>query len=571
MRAQPLRGPRPRRVGAGAERPDPRAGRAWSPTRSTPTTGSSSTCPTPRSRRAPIWCCSSPTRSRTSSSPSWARRALFGARFRENAGRALLIPRARPGKRTPLWQQRLKSQSLLEVAKKYGEFPIILETYRECLRDVLDVPGLVELLTRLHRREITLVEVETADRLAVRLLAAVRLRRHLHVRGRHAQRRAPGGGAVAGPRPAARAARPGGAARPDRPRRAGARRGRPAVPVGADPRRQPRRPARRAAPRRATCRWTRCRARVLRGARSRGDAGRPARRAARRPGADQRRGAVDRRRRRRPVPRRARGRAAPAACRRRSWRTCPTRSPACCAATRATHGPFTTAEVRARYGIDASAALRELERAGDLVRGELRPGGLRARMVRPRGPAPPAPRLAGGPAQGDRARRGPRAGPLPARLAGGRPPSRRRAPGSTGCARRSSRCRGWRCPPRCGSATCCPAASAPTRRPGWTSCAPPARWCGSAPARWAATRAGWPCTSARTWPCSVRRPIEGRSRHGEAHAGDPGPAGRRAPASSPTCSSMSTSAPRRSRRRCGTWPGRARSPMTPTRRCALRG
>ncbi|MGA9859414.1 MAG: helicase-related protein, partial [Solirubrobacteraceae bacterium] len=87
--------------------------------------------------------------------------ALFGARFRENAGRALLIPRARPGKRTPLWQQRLKSQSLLEVAKKYGEFPIILETYRECLRDVLDVPGLVALLTALHRREITLVEVET--------------------------------------------------------------------------------------------------------------------------------------------------------------------------------------------------------------------------------------------------------------------------------------------------------------------------------------------------------------------------------------------------------------------------
>ncbi|MBV8954081.1 MAG: DEAD/DEAH box helicase, partial [Solirubrobacterales bacterium] len=87
--------------------------------------------------------------------------ALFGARFRENAARALLIPRARPGKRTPLWQQRLKAQSLLEVAKKYGEFPIVLETYRECLRDVLDVPGLVELLTALHRREISLIEVET--------------------------------------------------------------------------------------------------------------------------------------------------------------------------------------------------------------------------------------------------------------------------------------------------------------------------------------------------------------------------------------------------------------------------
>ncbi len=87
--------------------------------------------------------------------------ALFGARFRENAGRALLIPRARPGKRTPLWQQRLKSQTLLEVAKKYGEFPIILETYRECLRDVLDLPGLTDLLRALHRRELSLVEVET--------------------------------------------------------------------------------------------------------------------------------------------------------------------------------------------------------------------------------------------------------------------------------------------------------------------------------------------------------------------------------------------------------------------------
>ncbi len=88
--------------------------------------------------------------------------ALFGARFRENAARSLLIPRARPGKRTPLWQQRLKSQTLLEVARKYGEFPVILETYRECLRDVLDLTGLVELLTKLHRRELSLVEVETA-------------------------------------------------------------------------------------------------------------------------------------------------------------------------------------------------------------------------------------------------------------------------------------------------------------------------------------------------------------------------------------------------------------------------
>ena len=87
--------------------------------------------------------------------------ALFGARFRENAGRALLIPRAYPGRRTPLWQQRLKSQNLLEVAKRYADFPILLETYRECLRDVLDLPGLEALLRGLHTREISLVEVET--------------------------------------------------------------------------------------------------------------------------------------------------------------------------------------------------------------------------------------------------------------------------------------------------------------------------------------------------------------------------------------------------------------------------
>jgi ATP-dependent helicase Lhr and Lhr-like helicase len=87
--------------------------------------------------------------------------ALYGARFREAAARALLIPRAYPGKRTPLWQQRLKAQTLLEVTRRYSDFPIVLEAYRECLRDVLDLPGLRELLTKLQRRELSLVEVET--------------------------------------------------------------------------------------------------------------------------------------------------------------------------------------------------------------------------------------------------------------------------------------------------------------------------------------------------------------------------------------------------------------------------
>ncbi len=89
--------------------------------------------------------------------------ALFGARFRENASRALLIPRRRPGQRTPLWQQRLKAQNLLQVARKYGSFPIVLETYRECLQDVFDLPALKNILRGLQTRELDLVEVETAS------------------------------------------------------------------------------------------------------------------------------------------------------------------------------------------------------------------------------------------------------------------------------------------------------------------------------------------------------------------------------------------------------------------------
>ncbi len=87
--------------------------------------------------------------------------ALFGARFREAAARALLIPRAWPGRRAPLWQQRLKAQNLLEVAREHEDFPIVLEAYRECLRDVLDLPGLETLLRALNAREISLVEVQT--------------------------------------------------------------------------------------------------------------------------------------------------------------------------------------------------------------------------------------------------------------------------------------------------------------------------------------------------------------------------------------------------------------------------
>ncbi|MER7455094.1 ATP-dependent helicase [Nocardia beijingensis] len=88
--------------------------------------------------------------------------ALFASRFRECAARALLLPRRDPGKRAPLWQQRQRSAQLLDVARKFPEFPILLETVRECLRDVYDLPSLRELLGQVGRRRIRLVEVETA-------------------------------------------------------------------------------------------------------------------------------------------------------------------------------------------------------------------------------------------------------------------------------------------------------------------------------------------------------------------------------------------------------------------------
>ncbi|MFD0365734.1 ATP-dependent helicase [Nocardia sp. GCM10030253] len=88
--------------------------------------------------------------------------ALFASRFRECAARALLLPRRDPGKRAPLWQQRQRSAQLLDVARKFPDFPILLETVRECLRDVYDLPALRDLLGRVARRQLRLVEVETA-------------------------------------------------------------------------------------------------------------------------------------------------------------------------------------------------------------------------------------------------------------------------------------------------------------------------------------------------------------------------------------------------------------------------
>ncbi len=87
--------------------------------------------------------------------------ALFAARFRECAARSLLLPRRDPRRRTPLWQQRQRSAQLLSVANRYGSFPVVLETMRECLQDVYDLAALVALLREVESRKVGVVEVET--------------------------------------------------------------------------------------------------------------------------------------------------------------------------------------------------------------------------------------------------------------------------------------------------------------------------------------------------------------------------------------------------------------------------
>ncbi|WP_234661514.1 ATP-dependent helicase [Agromyces marinus] len=98
--------------------------------------------------------------------------ALFASRFRECAARALLLPRQNPGRRSPLWQQRQKASQLLEVARDYPEFPIVLEAVRECLQDVYDLPALRSLAERIRGRKVRFVDVatETASPFAASLL-----------------------------------------------------------------------------------------------------------------------------------------------------------------------------------------------------------------------------------------------------------------------------------------------------------------------------------------------------------------------------------------------------------------
>ncbi|GEJ58112.1 Lhr family helicase [Anaeromyxobacter diazotrophicus] len=87
--------------------------------------------------------------------------ALFAAKFREASARALLLPRRRPGQRAPLWQQRKRAADLLAVAARFPSFPMLLEAYRECLREVFDLPALTELLRQVRSREVRVVTADT--------------------------------------------------------------------------------------------------------------------------------------------------------------------------------------------------------------------------------------------------------------------------------------------------------------------------------------------------------------------------------------------------------------------------
>ena len=88
--------------------------------------------------------------------------ALFAARFRECAARALLTPSSRPGRRTPLWLQRLRAGQLLEASRRFRNFPVAVEAARECLQDVYDLPALAGLMERIEARSVRIVEAETA-------------------------------------------------------------------------------------------------------------------------------------------------------------------------------------------------------------------------------------------------------------------------------------------------------------------------------------------------------------------------------------------------------------------------
>ena len=515
---------------------------------------------------------STPTTSRSWWSSTLPQTALFSSRFRECAGRALLLPRRRPDQRTPLWQQRQRAADLLAVAAKYPTFPILLEASRECLQDVFDVPALREVLGQIALAAVRIVSVETTKPSPDGAEPAVQLDRRLHVRGRRPARRAAGGRAGTRPRPAARSARRRGAARAARPRGARRRRARPAAPL-----------RRAASPLTPTSCTTCCAGSAISRspsstcvARSRPsppygavDARRAARRAAgHRAGrrGEARYAAADDAARYRD----ALGCALPLGLPQAFTDPVPRPLEELVGRYARTHGPFVERDVAARFGM-LRVAVRwarsaALEAEGRLVRGEFRPDGVAAGVVRRRRAAPAAAAVAGGVAPRGRAGRAGGARRVPARVA--------RASGTTrrgvGAARRGDRRAGRRADRgvdararRAGGA-----ASPTIARHCSTSCARPARWCGSAPARSARTTAASGCASPTSSPCSLRagssakRPT-GRSTTPSAPCSPEGGRASGASCARAWSGRRTTSCSRRS----GTWCGPARSRTTRWPRC----
>ncbi len=482
--------------------------------------------------------------------------ALFGARFRENASRSLLIPRAWPGKRTPLWQQRLKSQSLLEVARDFPRFPVILETYREVMRDVLDLPALKELLRDLHSRKITMVEVETptASPFASSLLfdyvatymyegdtpnaerraAALALDRDLlaELLGQEELRE------LIDPEALEEVARAAPASD----------RGRP----GQGPRRPADHPS---TARRPHGRGVRAADRA--GLFGRLDAREAGQGAPCRRGQGRGRGALHRRRGRRPLSRCPRGASArwpprelPGAGRRRARLAGQAlRRVPCAVPDEAAGGPLRR---RSELSPEGAGAIRRPGSRRAAARAGLRESGVSPTSCA--GCAAPA-----SPACARRWRR-PTSESWPASCRAGRTSMHTVAPARDriACARHSSRCRAWRSRLRPGNGTSCRADSAPTAPPGSTSSAPAASSSGSAPARSAATTGRSLSTSARMFasPARLRATPSSTVPRGR-HTTRSASASPRVPASGSTCSSW-RARPRSSTRRSGIWPGRVR-------------
>ena len=405
--------------------------------------------------------------------------ALFGARFRENAGRALLIPRRRPGQRTPLWQQRLKAQSLLQVARNYGSFPIVLETYRECLQDVFDLPALKRILHGLQTRELDLVEVETASAspfassllfayvatymyeddtpAAERRAQALSLDRDLlrELLGQEELRDLLDPAALA----EVEAQLAGDPRSPDELHDLLRRRG---------DLRDDEVDAAHAAVLEAERRALRVRVAGEERLIAAEDAG---------------------------LFRDALGVMPPGGLPEAFLEAVPDALGVLLAPLRALARPVHDGRgggaLRPRAGARREPARRPRARRQARPR-RAPPRRRRARVVRSRRAPAPAPRVARGAAQGGRARRAGGLRALPPRLA-------RDRPAGDACARRSSRCRRCRCPSRSGRARCCAAACRATSRPGSTRSARPARSSGSAPGSTASRS-----TSATTRRCSAR-------------------------------------------------------------------